>query len=368
MTGEKHDRVVTALLQRSALSLLCLVALLLSGCGSPDDSSSNSAPGETAQSDSTGDQASADKPLDKIRFTTNWYAQAEHGGFYEAVGKGIYADHGLDVSVDMGGPQVNNLQLLLAGKTDFVMGFGIRAINSLNDDLPVVTVAAIFQKDPQAILAHPDVKSLADLKGKPIAVASTADTTFWPWLEAKYGFTGDQKQPYTFSVAPFIANPDLSQQGYVTSEPYAVQQGADFKPNIFLFADYGYPAYSTTITTTRDMVENHPDVVQRFVDASIEGWKAFLDDPSAGKKLIQEANPDMSDGQLAFGIDKIKEYQLATGGDAVDGGIGTMTDARWKKTFDFMRDANMVGSDLDYKKAYTLKFVQQAEIDEAAEQ
>ncbi|WP_006912867.1 ABC transporter substrate-binding protein [Salinisphaera shabanensis] len=299
----------------------------------------------------------------KIRLTTNWYAQAEHGGFYQAVAAGIYADHGLDVSIDMGGPQVNNLQLLLAGKTDFVVGFGIRAINSLNEDLPVVTVAAYFQKDPQAILAHPDIESLADLKGKPIAVAASADTTYWPWLEEKYGFTGGQKQPYQFSVAPFIANPDLSQQGYVTSEPYAVQQAADFEPEIFLFADYGYPAYSTTITTTRDMVENHPDVVQRFVAASIEGWQSFLDDPAQAKKLIQEENADMGDGQFDFGVDKIREYELVTGGDAVEQGIGIMTDARWQQTFNFMREAGMVDADVDYKKAYTLKFVQQAHAD-----
>lgn len=323
--------------QRLLAALVLGSMLVLGGCSENEQSSS----------EPNADDTQASRAPDKIRFTTNWFAEAEHGGFYEAKANGLYQNAHLDVTIAMGGPQVNTLQLLLAGKTDFVMGYGIEAINAVSKGLPVVVVAAMFQKDPQCILAHPEVNSLADLKGKPIAVASYAQSTFWPWLESRYGYTGDQKQPYTFSVAPFIANPDLSQQGYVTSEPYAVQQQADFTPKIFLFADNGYPPYATTITTTRDMVENHPNVVQRFVDASIKGWDAYFQDPTAGNKLIQQDNPDMNDGQLAFGIDKIKEYKLVTGGDAAGGHIGIMTDARWEKTFDFMRDVGMVDADLD---------------------
>ncbi|WP_244263495.1 ABC transporter substrate-binding protein [Salinisphaera shabanensis] len=339
------------------LIVMALLLTLLAGCGESSDTQSDDRNANSSQSAS----AEKDKPLDKVTFTTSWYAQAEHGGYYQAVADGTYEKYGLDVTVDMGGPQVNNLQLLLAGKADFIMGYGVRALKSAGDGLPAVVVGAIFQKDPQALLAHPDIKTLADLKGHPIAVSSYADTTFWPWLQSKYGYTGDQKQPYSFSVAPFINNPELAQQAYVTSEPFAVQQQADFEPTILLFADNGYPPYGNTITTTREMVEENPDVVQRFVTATIVGWQHYLDDPTEGNKHIQQANADMSDEQIAFGIDKMKEYGLITGGDTGNPGIGTMTDERWKQTFDFMTNVGMVPADTDYKQVYTLDFVNKAQ-------
>ncbi|WP_220359302.1 ABC transporter substrate-binding protein [Alkalilimnicola ehrlichii] len=214
--------------------------------------------------------------LDQVTFGTNWFAQAEHGGFYQAVAEGIYEDYGLDVAIRMGGPQVNNMQLLMGRRYEFSMGYPIAAINAVNEGLPVVTVAASFQGDPQGLLAHPHVESLEELVGKPVYIASSSHTTFWPWLKAEYGYTDDMVRPYTFSVQPFLNSEDVVQQGYVTSEPFAMEKGG-VAPNVFLFADYGYPPYATTIETRRDIIENRPDVVRRFVQASLEGWKSYME-------------------------------------------------------------------------------------------
>ena len=298
---------------------------------------------------------------EKLVFGTNWYAQAEHGGLYQALAEGTYRKHGLDVTVRMGGPQVNGLQLLLAGQIDLFMGFDLQTVQVVAQGLPVVTVAATFQKDPAVIIAHPGVGKLAELKGRPIAISAASDSTFWPWLRARYGFTDEQKRPYTFSVQPFLLDRGLSQQGYITSEPYSVEKGG-VKPVLFLLADLGYPPYAQTVVVTRDTLAKRRDAVRRFVQATAEGWKSYLANPAPGNALITRDNPQMEEALLAYGLAKMKAYALVTGGDATRLGILTMTDARWKRTFDFMVQAGMVKPDLDYKRAYTLDLVREVKV------
>lgn len=293
---------------------------------------------------------------EKLVFGTNWYAQAEHGGFYQAVAEGTYRKHGLDVQVRMGGPNVNGLQLLLAGQLDLFMGYDIQTVQAIAQGLPVVTIAATFQKDPAVIIAQPGVAKLEELKGRPIAISAASDTTFWPWLRARYGFTDDQKRPYAFSVQPFLVDKRLAQQGYVTSEPYSIEKGG-VKPVLFLLADLGYPPYAQTIVVTRDALAKRREALRRFVQATAEGWKSYLANPAPGNALVKRDNPQMEDALLAYGLEKMKAYALVTGGDAARLGILTMTDERWKRTFDFMAQAGMVKPDLDYRRAYTLEIV-----------
>jgi NitT/TauT family transport system substrate-binding protein len=299
--------------------------------------------------------------VEKLVFLTNWYAQAEHGGFYQAVAEGIYRKHGLDVTIRMGGPQVNGLQLLLAGQADVFMGYDIQTINAAERDLPVVTIAATFQKDPAVIIAHPGVTALEDLKGKPIAISSASDTTFWPWLRSQFGFTDEQKRPYAFSVQPFLVNKDLSQQGYVTSEPYSVEKGG-VKPVLFLLADRGYPPYAQTLVVTRDTLAKRPDALKRFVRATAEGWKSYLASPAPGNALIKRDNPQMEDALLAYGLEKMKTYGIVAGGDAAKLGIMTMTAERWQRTFDFMARAGLVKPSFDHRRAYTLDIVRDVHV------
>lgn len=295
----------------------------------------------------------------KLVFGTNWLAQAEHGGFYQAVAKGFYQKKGLDVSIKMGGPQVNGTQLLVGGAIDFFMGSAADAIQAVQAGLPKITVASIFQKDPQVLLAHPDtgVKSLEDLKGRPILISAGAQTTFWPFLKAKYGFSDAQKRPYNFNMAAFLQDKQSAQQGYLTSEPFAVEKEAKIKPVVLLLADYGYEPYATTIETKRDQVEKNPDLVQRFVDASIQGWYDYFSDPEPANALIKKDNPEMTDDLIAYGITKMKEYGIVISGDAETKGIGSMNDERWQALFDSLVSAQSVKPDTDYKKAYTLEFI-----------
>ena len=299
--------------------------------------------------------------LDQVTFGTNWKAQAEHGGFYQAVATGIYERHGLDVTIRPGGPQVNHAQLLAAGQIDFNMGANVfGAFNYVQNDIPMVTVAATFQKDPQILMAHPGqgFETLADLRSHPILISQDARTTYWEWLKAEYGFTDDMIRPYTFNPAPFLADPSAIQQGYLTSEPFAIEREGGFTPKVFLLADAGYDTYSTTIETSWRLVEENPDLVQRFVDGSIEGWYSYLyGDPSPANQLIKADNPDMTDEQIAYSIDKLKEYGIVDSREALELGIGAMTDERWHNFFAFTADAGLFPKDLDLSRAYTLQFV-----------
>ncbi|MDJ0515943.1 MAG: ABC transporter substrate-binding protein [Trichodesmium sp. MO_231.B1] len=300
-----------------------------------------------------------DKNIDKVTYGTNWYAQAEHGGFYQAIATGIYEDYGLEVTIRMGNAQVNGTQLLVGGAIDFYMGGSIDAISSVEAGIPTITVAAIFQKDPQVLIAHPGVgnDSLEQLKGKPILVSSLAEKGYWQFLKTKFGYTDDQRRPYNFNVAPFLVDKNIIQQGYLTSEPFTIQQKGGFEPVVMLLADSGYQPYATTIETTKEMVEKNPDLVQRFVDASIKGWYSYLENPEPANKLIKKDNPEMKDDLLAYSLEKMKEYGIVISGDAVTKGIGAMTDERWKLFFDSVVEAGVIKPDTNYKEAFTLQFI-----------
>ena len=300
--------------------------------------------------------AAAGAAQQRLVFATDWLAQAEHGGFYQAVAEGTYRKHGLDVTIRMGGPQVNGLQLLAAGQLDVAMADGLQVLSAIEQDVPLVAIAATFQKNPTVVIAHPGVRQLADLKGRPIAIAAAANTTFWPWLKGRYGFTDDQKRPYGFSVQPFLADRTLSQQGFATSEPYSIEK-AGVRPVVFLLADLGYPPYSEVLAVRRDALGPRADALQRFVRASAEGWKSYLANPAPGNALIRKDNPEMSEELLAFGVRKMRENAIVDGGDAKVAGLLTMTDARWTATVDFLRGAGLAKAGTVYAKAWTLDVV-----------
>ncbi|MEP6678852.1 MAG: ABC transporter substrate-binding protein [Betaproteobacteria bacterium] len=299
--------------------------------------------------------------LEKLTFSTDWLAQAEHGGFYQAVAEGIYKRHGLDVTVKPGGPQVNGLQLLAAGQLDVAMADALQVTSAIEQSVPLVAIAATFQKNPTVIIAHLGVAGLPDLKGKPVAVSSAANTTFWPWLKQRYGYTDDQKRPYAFSVQPFLADKNLSQQGFATSEPFTIEK-AGVKPAVFLLADVGYPPYSEALVVTRDTLAKRGDTLRRFVLASAEGWRSYLANPAPGNALIKKANPEMADDLLAYGHAKMKEYAIVAGGDTATRGLLTMTEARWESTVAFLRSAGLAQPGVDYGRAYTLDIVDKVKV------
>ena len=305
--------------------------------------------------------AQAQTKLDKVSFGTNWVAEAEHGGFFQAVADGTYAKYGLDVTIVPGGPNDNNRMLLIAGKLDFFMAANtLMSFDAVANNVPVVTVAAIFQKDPQVLLTHPESKvtKLEDLKPLTLFVSKEGISSYFQWLKSEYGFSEEKVRPYTFNPQPFLANKQSAMQGYVTSEPYAIEKSAGFKPGIILLADHGFNSYSTLVETRRDLIDKKPDLVQRFVDASMIGWYHYLyGDNSAANAMIRKLNPEMTDELIAYSIARMKEYGIVDSGDSLRDGIGAMTDARMASFFDKMVRARVVGPDIDYRKAYTLRFV-----------
>ena len=300
---------------------------------------------------------------EKFTYMTNWYAQAEHGGFYQAIATGIYKKYGLDVTVKMGGPQVNIVQLMAAGQADCVMGSSdLQMIQIREGGVPVTSVAAVFQKDPQVLIAHDGVKGFEDLKGKTILIAASANRGYWPWLKAKYGFTDSQTRPYTFNIQPFVADKNVAQQGYLTSEPYAIQK-AGIKAVTLMFSDHGFPAYATTISCMDKTVKDRKKAVGDFVKASMEGWKSYLADPAPGNALIKKDNPNMTDDQLAYSVGKLKEMGMITGGDAARLGMGIMTDARAKSSYDFLVSAKLIDpAKIKLTDTYNTEFIKDAKV------
>ena len=309
----------------------------------------------------TGAPAAAQEKLDKVSFGTNWVAEAEHGGFFQALADGTYKKYGLDVTIVPGGPNDNNRMLLIAGKLDFFMAANtLMSFDAVANNVPVVSVAAMFQKDPQVFLTHPESKvtKLEDLKPLTLFVSKEGITSYYQWLKSEYGFSEKNVRPYTFNPQPFIATPQSAMQGYVTSEPYAVEKTAGFKPGVILLADNGFNTYSTLIETRLDVIDKKPDVVQRFVDASVIGWYTYIyGDNSAGNAMIKKLNPEMTDDVLAYSVAKMKEYGIVDSGDTLKDGIGAMTDARVTSFFEKMVKAGVVKADIDYRKSYTLRFV-----------
>jgi NitT/TauT family transport system substrate-binding protein len=291
----------------------------------------------------------------KISFLTSWFAQAEHGGFYQAKATGLYEKAGLDVDIKMGGPQINAMQLLTGGAADIVMGYDIQMLKAVENNLPVTTIGTSFQFDLQGIMTHDDIKSLADLQGHKVLIASSSHTTFWPWLKQRFGYTEDMAGVDTFNLQPFLLDKTLAMQAYVSSEPYEAGKLGE-KVKFFLFADDGYPPYGSTMVTTNGFIAKNPEATAAFVKCSLEGWADYLRNPAPANKLIQADNPKMTDDRIAYAIQKMKDIHVLDRGDAAKMGIGTMTDARWKATYEFLVKADLLKASVDYKKAFTTRF------------
>lgn len=302
---------------------------------------------------------------ERFSFTTNWYAQAEHGGFYQALAGGLYKKEGLDVTLKMGGPQVNIMQLLAAGRTDCVMGYDMQTFSAWEQGIEAVTVAAAFQKDPLVLIGHPETyQRIEDLKGKTLLISPAGYTVQWPWMKAKFMLDERQRRPYSFSIQPFMADKNIVQQGYLSSEPYAIEKEGKFKPSVFLLSDHGWPPYSTTIVCLARTIKQRPKAVAAFVKASMQGWKDYLKgDPTAANALIRKDNPAMTDDRLAVGIRLLKESGMVFGGDAATRGVGIITDERMKATYDTMVMLGQLNpKKVELKRSYTTQFVKDLKI------
>jgi NitT/TauT family transport system substrate-binding protein len=295
-----------------------------------------------------------------VTFGTNWLAQAEHGGFYQAVADGTYAACGLDVTIQPGGPQVNNRALMIAGKIDYHMGGNLlEAFSAVAEGIPIVAVAAAFQKEPQVIVTHPGrVKSFEEIRTLPtVFIGDQGFASFYQWMINAHGFTAEQRVPYTFQAAPFIADKDSAMQGYLSSEPFFVEKEGGFKPDVWLIADAGYSTYSTLIETMAPTLAEKPEQVKCFVEGSIKGWYTYLyGDNAAANAMIKKDNPEMTDEAIAYAVAAMKSAGIVDSGDAETLGIGVMTEAKVQDFYDKMVAAGVAPADLDWRQAIDFGF------------
>jgi NitT/TauT family transport system substrate-binding protein len=300
--------------------------------------------------------------LDRVIFQTDWRAQAEHGGYYQAIAAGLYARAGIECDLRQGGPSLNIGQLLLTGRVDMIMSNSFEAFTYVREGAPFQTIAAIFQKDPQVLIGHPGsgLDGFDKLKGRTLLIGNGGRVTYWPYLRKKYGLRDEQLRPYTFNMAPFLADKNAVQQGFVSSEPYSIAQVLGRPPEVLLIADAGFSAYQTTIAISRKMAAERKDLVQRFVDATLEGWAQYLKGGpaiAAANDLIKKHNPDQTDDRIAYAIKVLNERGIVLSGEALEGGIGAMSAAHWKAFYDQMADVDVLPRGLDVARAYTLEFV-----------
>jgi NitT/TauT family transport system substrate-binding protein len=300
--------------------------------------------------------------LDKVSFQTDWRAQAEHGGYYQAIAAGLYRKKGIECDLRQGGPSLNISQLLLAGRVDMILSNSVEAFTYVRESAPFYTIAAIFQKDPQVLIGHPDTgfDSFENLKGRTILIGNGGRVTYWPYLRHKYGLSDSQLRPYTFNMAPFLADKNVIQQGFLSSEPYSIAQALGRPPSVLLIADAGFSAYQTTIAISRKMASEKRELVQRFVDASLEGWAQYLQGGpgiEAANALIKRANPEQTDDRIGYAIKVLNERGIVMSGDALKDGVGAMSDLRWKSFYDSMVAVEVLPKGLDVARAYTLEFV-----------
>lgn len=304
--------------------------------------------------------AHAESHMTEVVFGTNWLAQAEHGGFYQAVADGTYEECGLSASIVQGGPQVNNRALMLAGRIDYHMGGDLlQAFNAVKEGVPVVSVAAIFQKHPQVIVTHPGkAETFADLTGLTLLIGDNGYQSYYQWMMAEYGFTAEQREPYTFNPGPFLADENKGMQGYLSSEPYLVEKEGGFTPDVFLIADAGYSTYATTIETMADTIAEKPEEVKCFVEGSIKGWYNYLyGDNAAANEAIMADNPEMTQDKIDYAIEKMKSEGIVDSGDALELGIGAMTEEKVGGFYDKMVEVGVIEDDIDWSAAFTIEFV-----------
>ena len=300
--------------------------------------------------------------LDKLSFNTDWRAQAEHGGYYQAIAAGLYKARGIELNLRPGGPSLNIGQMLLAGRVDMIMSNSFEAFTYVREQAPFFTIASIFQKDPQVMIAHPGTgfDSFEKMKGRPLLISNGSRSTFWPYLRKKYGLSDAQLRPYNFNMAPFLADPQAIQQGFLTSEVYSIAKALGKEPEVLLIADAGFSAYQTTIAISRKLAREKKELIHRFVDATLEGWAQYLEGgpaTDAANALIKKDNPEQTDDRIHHAIKKLNAKGIVRSGDALSGGIGAMSDARWQGFYESMVDVDVLPKGLDARQAYTLEFV-----------
>lgn len=288
-----------------------------------------------------------------INFQTDWYPQPEHGGFYDALLKGYYRQEGLDVTILPGGPLNSVEQQVALGTAQFGMGSSDRILEADSQGEHLVAVAATMQQDPQGIMVHANspVHTFADLEGH--AVAVKAGSTWFEYLIHRYNLKNVREVPATYSVANFLEDPSYIQQIFVTSEPFFARK-AGVPVRSLLISDTGYAPYRV-VFTSRDYLSQHPEIVAKFVRASLRGWRDYLQDASAVHAELLKLNPALDPQQMLFTWGALKQGRFVDGGELLH--AGQMDPARWNEMYRQLLSLKLIQHPIDASSAYTLQFV-----------
>jgi NitT/TauT family transport system substrate-binding protein len=228
-----------------------------------------------------------------VAITLDWKPEPEFGGFYQADLSGAFQKRGLDVALKSAGAGAPTWQLVARKETEFATTAADQVLIARSKGADVVAVFAVYQTFPQGIMAHKarGFQSIEDVFTHPGILAAENDT-WLKYLLAKYPQPKVTITSYSGGIAAFLAKPDYSQQCFVTSEPLlAARQGGD--PQTFLIADAGYNPYTTVLITHGDTIRQHPERVKAIVEACREGWRQYLDDPSAANAAMGKLNTEM---------------------------------------------------------------------------
>ncbi|WP_211747488.1 ABC transporter substrate-binding protein [Paenibacillus sp. Marseille-Q4541] len=321
------------------------LALIFAGCNAGTE-------GGAADGNASPEEESA--KMMKITQVTNWFAQPEHGGQYTALAKGYYKEEGIDMTIEPGGPQVSSMQIVASGKAQFGMGQADEVLTARDSGIPIVAIAAVFQKSPQAMLFHADadIADFEDLNGRNVYTAPGSG--YWDFIKKKYSLNEVKDLAYTGQFVNFIEDKNAVTQSYITSEPFTLkQQGVETR--YLLTYDAGFQPYSNVLFTTEDFLKEYPDVVKGYLAASVKGWNYYKDNYEEMNEVLKEKNPDLTLEGMKYGAEQ--EMQLIFTEETDVNGMGSMTEERWTKLQNDMYDLGLLKNKEDITGAFTTEYL-----------
>ncbi len=302
------------------LATLLPIAALAAACGGP----------------------SADTGL--LRVQTDWFAQPEHGGYYQAWAGGGYDAAGLEVEIIQGGPNALPLQSVARGRATFGFSRADDVIAAIDRGMPLVIVAATLQRDPQALMFHADdpAETWEDLDGR--RVMAMPGSIWIDYLEHHFEVNLEIVS-LDYGLGRFLADPELIQQCFISNQPfYARGEGVEVKT--WLIAETGYDPYHA-LFAHRDFVRENPETVTRFLRASEQGWREYLEgDPSPADEIILRRNAAMSPEFIDYARQTMRRLNLVTGNPEDGESIGRLDRDRTENLLREMRAMGVIGDGL----------------------
>jgi len=285
-------------------------------------------------------------PSGAVQLALDWFAEAEHGGFFAA-----RAEPGLQLELLPGRPDAPVIPQVAAGRCEFGISDAATILAARAQQVPVVAVFAALQTSPRCILVRADgPQRLADLRD--MTLAMNVREPYSQFLQREVGLEGVAVVPYSGNIAPFLADPRAAQQAYVFSEPLvAARHGVETR--CLMLAELGFNPYAGVVIAHERTVAERPELLHRLVGALSRGWERYLQDPEPANAEIHAANPEMDRETLRRGAAALAPLVAVPGGRP-----GMMTLARWQALHSQLAALGIHADDaLDPARAFTTEFL-----------